>query len=118
MTELQLPNYTYRATVVKIVDGDTIDVDLDVGFNTTMRKRLRFLGIDTYEVRGVEKEQGLVAKARLTEMLNQADQIYVQTVMDAKGKYGRVLAYVWTETDGALMNVNEQLLVEGHGTPA
>ena len=118
MPELQLPNYTYRATVVKIVDGDTIDVDLDVGFYTTMRKRLRFLGIDTWEVRGAEKEQGLVAKARLTEIIQSSDNIYVQTIMDAKGKYGRVLAYLWTETDGVLVNVNEQLLAEGHGTPA
>ena len=117
MTELQLPNYTYRATVVKIVDGDTIDVDLDVGFNTTMRKRLRFLNIDTWEVRGEEREKGLIAKARLAEMIEQSDDVYVQTVMDKKGKYGRVLAYFWTETDGVFVNVNEQLIVEGHGVP-
>ena len=117
MTELQLPNYTYRATVVNIVDGDTIDVDLDVGFDTTMRKRLRFIGIDTWEVRGSEREKGLIAKARLEEMIQYSDKIYVQTVMDAEGKYGRVLAYLWTETDGVLMNVNEQLIIEGHGTP-
>lgn len=118
MAELRLPNYTYRATVNRVIDGDTIDVDLDVGFNTTMRKRLRFLGIDTWEVRGSEKPQGLIAKARLEEMLQTSDKIYVQTVMDARGKYGRVLAFLWTETDGVLVNVNEQLLAEGHGTPA
>jgi len=117
MTELQLPNYTYRATIVKVVDGDTVDVDLDVGFNTTIRKRLRFVGIDTYEVRGDEREQGLLAKARLIEMIELSDNIYVQTVMDATGKYGRVLAYFWTETDGAIVNVNEQLIIEGHGVP-
>ena len=117
--EFQLPNYVYRATVNRVVDGDTIDVDIDVGFNTTLRKRLRFLGIDTWEVRGEEKEKGLVAKARLQEILDQAEVIYVQTKMDATGKYGRVLAWVWTdctESGDHLTNVNELLLEEGHGT--
>ena len=121
--ELQLPHYTYRATVVKVIDGDTIDVDIDVGFHTTLRKRLRFLGIDTWEVRGEEKEKGLIAKARLQEVLDQAETIYVQTVMDATGKYGRVLAWVWTvmptnwsESGEHITNVNELLLREGHGT--
>lgn len=121
--ELQLPHYTYKATVVKVVDGDTIDVDIDVGFHTTLRKRLRFLGIDTWEVRGEEKEKGLIAKARLQEVLDQAESIYVQTVMDATGKYGRVLAWVWTvmptswsESGEHITNVNELLLKEGHGT--
>lgn len=117
MVELQLPNYTYRATIVKVVDGDTVDVDLDVGFKTTVRKRLRFFGIDTWEVRGEEREKGLIAKARLIEMIELADNIYVQTVMDSTGKYGRVLAYFWLETDGVLVNVNDQLIVEGHGVP-
>ena len=124
--ELQLPNYCYRAKVVKVVDGDTIDVDIDVGFYTTLRKRLRFLGIDTWEVRGVEKEKGLIAKQRLIELLDDVDnQVVVQTKMDATGKYGRVLAWVWTiketnwtESKEHIINVNELLLKEGHGTSA
>jgi len=124
MPELQLPHYTYRATVVYVVDGDTIDVDIDVGFNILVRKRLRFLGIDTWEVRGEEKEKGKIAKARLQEIIDQAETIYVQTVMDATGKYGRLLAWLWTvcdtnwtESGEHIVNVNELLLREGHGTP-
>lgn len=111
------PVYCYRvAKVLKVVDGDTADVLLDVGFSTYMRKRLRFMGIDTWETRGEEREQGLIAKARLIEILEAADAIYVQTEMDAKGKYGRVLAWLWVEKDATVTNVNEQLILEGHGT--
>ena len=109
------PVYIYRVVeVVKVVDGDTIDVLLDVGFHTYLQKRLRFLKIDTWEVRGEEREQGLVAKARLIELLDESDAVYVQTVMDARGKYGRVLAWLWTEKDSVMTNINDQLLVEGH----
>jgi len=101
--------------VVKVVDGDTCDVLLDVGFHTYLQKRLRFLKIDTWEVRGDERELGLIAKDRLIELLNDSDNLYVQTVMDAKGKYGRVLAWLWTENGAVITNVNDQLLIEGHG---
>ncbi len=110
------PAYVYRATIKKIVDGDTIDVLIDVGFGIYVTKRLRFLLIDTWEVRGEEREQGIVAKERLTELVNTAESVYIQTIMDAEGKYGRVLAWIWTESKDILLNVNEILLDEGHGT--
>lgn len=110
------PAYVYRATVKRIVDGDTIDVLIDVGFGIYVTKRLRFLLIDTWEVRGEEKEQGLIATERLTELINDAESVYIQTIMDAEGKYGRVLAWVWTESQDLLLSVNEVLLDEGHGT--
>ena len=117
MTEFTMPAYTYRVSkVLHIVDGDTIDVLIDVGFHTYITKRLRFLGVDTWEVRGEERERGLIAKIRLTEMLADADRLYVQTVMDTTGKYGRVLAWLFVEKDGVITTVNEQLLLEGHGT--
>lgn len=110
------PVYCYRVVkVVKVVDGDTCDVLLDVGFSTYIRKRLRFLGIDTWEVRGEEREAGLVAKERLQQLLDNADAVYVQTEMDAEGKYGRVLAWLWVENGATVTSVNEQLLLEGHG---
>lgn len=115
--EFQKPTYTYRVSkVLKVVDGDTIDVLIDVGFHTYITKRLRFLGVDTWEIRGPERPQGLVAKARLEEIVANADRIYVQTVMDATGKYGRLLAWLFCEKDNIVINVNQQLLMEGHGT--
>ena len=114
--EFARPVYCYRVVkVVKVVDADTIDVLLDVGFHTYLQKRLRFLKIDTWEVRGSEREQGLIAKDRLIELLDESDNVYVQTEMDAEGKYGRVLAWVWAEKDASITNLNDQLLIEGHG---
>ena len=111
----EMPSYCYKATVVKIVDADTMDVDLDVGFECTMRKRLRLVGIDAWEVRGTEREKGLAAKACVERMIGQAIQIYVQTQMDAKGKYGRVLAVVWLLMDDTLpINLNQFLLTQNH----
>jgi micrococcal nuclease len=115
--ELVKPDYTYTATVDRVIDGDTLDVHIDVGFHTNIFKRLRLLDIDTDELRGgtVEtKQRAVLAKQRLEELLRNADKLYVQTEMDTEGKYGRVLAYLWIETDGNVMNVNEQLLLEGY----
>lgn len=115
----QKPTYTYRGWVEKIVDGDTIDVRLDVGFDTHIYKRLRLLGVDTWELRGDEKEKGQIAKEFVhTRLVNQAQrEVYVQTKMDARGKYGRVLAWVWYRSVGDYICLNEVLLQEGHGTP-
>lgn len=113
----QKPTYTYRAKVTRVVDGDTVDVKIDVGFGTHIYKRLRFLGIDTYETRGEERPKGLLAKARTEELVG-GKEIYVQTIMDGRGKYGRLLAWLWVETENGPLNVNNVLLEEGHATPA
>jgi micrococcal nuclease len=115
--EFTFPSYVYKARLSKIVDGDTIDLYIDVGFKTYLHKRIRFLGIDTWELREEEKEAGHRAKDRLEELLNEG-QIYVQTEWDGEGKYGRVLGWIWTvnEKSGERKLVNKILLDEGHGT--
>lgn len=116
----QHPTFTYKATVQKVIDGDTIDVHIDVGFNTFLFKRLRFLGVDTWELELDQYEQGVEAKQRLVDLLEQSGyNVFVQTKMDTKGKYGRVLAWVWLmNTDGSPgRNINDTLLEEGHGVP-
>jgi len=74
------------------------------------------MDIDTWETRGSERELGLIAKARLQELLDQADSIYVQTEMDAEGKYGRLLAWLWIQKGATITSINETLVLEGHGT--
>lgn len=114
---LEKPTYTYRATLNKVIDGDTIDVTLDLGFQFSAVKRLRFLELDTNELRsrvGEERELAQASKDRVQELLESADAIYVQTVMDATGKYGRLLAYVWYEKDGETVCLNRQMIDEGH----
>ena len=108
--------FEYRSNLLKIIDGDTIDVDLDLGFSVILKKqRIRLYGINTPESRTrdlEEKRYGLAAKARLRELLEDADTITIKTAIDkkARGKYGRILGTVYADD----MNVNEKLLEEGH----
>ena len=92
--------YEYRASLVKIIDGDTIDVDLDLGFDVVLKKqRIRLHGINTPESRTrdlEEKKYGLAAKARLRELIEDTDALIVKTAIDgkARGKYGRILGTI------------------------
>ena len=106
-----------------MVDGDTIDCTIDLGFHTLKKIRVRMEGINTPESRTrdlEEKERGLAAKARLQEILLYNDNRCVLKV-SGLGKYGRALATVFVEnlspvaTEGiTLVNVNTQLITEGH----
>ena len=108
--------YTYKAKLVRVIDGDTIDAEIDLGFNVLIRQRIRLYGIDTPEARTrdlAEKEKGLAAKQRLTEILPK--EFVVETVLNKRGKYGRILGILHVEdTDGNKTNVNDQLVNEGH----
>ena len=115
MSEYQSPNYFYRAKVVRWVDADTVDVDIDLGFYLTARKRLRLLEFDAEEVRDsdpLRREKAHAATDRCNELAPVGSCVYVQTVMDATGKYGRLLAYVWYNLDEPV-NLNEQMIAEG-----
>ena len=96
--------YEYSATLVKIVDGDTIDVLIDLGFNTTKKERVRLLGIDTPESATkdlVEKKLGLEAKEYITQWFTKNTPFRLQTTKD--DKYGRILG-VFTGLDGKTLN--------------
>lgn len=112
------PNYVYEVEeVVKIVDGDTIYCKINLGMHLTVFKKIRFLDLDTSELRGGTDDMKVHAKAgkaRLKELLDSAHKIYVKTKMDSMGKYGRLLAHVYVEDiDGNILNTNEVLLNEG-----
>ena len=108
------PAYTYRASVRSIYDGDTIRVDLDLGFGTWIHNQpLRLFGIDTPEVRGPEREAGLLAKEWLQERIPPGTRVTVETFKDRTGKYGRYLAVIWH--DG--INLNDSLVEEGLAEP-
>ena len=103
--------YVYKATVERVVDGDTIDVTLDLGFDVRLHKqRCRLAGIDTPESRTrdlAEKKLGLAAKDRLIELCS--GPISIKSF--GKGKYGRILAIPYTE-DGK--DICQLLIKEGH----
>ena len=107
--------YQYKIDLVKVVDGDTIDANIDLGFDISTKKRIRFMGINTPESRTrdlEEKKYGLAAKARLKEILEAGETLSLRTAIDkkARGKYGRILGTIYA--DG--VNLNQQLLDEGH----
>jgi len=105
--------YEYRCEVVKIIDGDTVDVDIDLGFGVWLKKeRIRMFGIDTPESRTrdlEEKKYGLAAKEFLTKWLS-AGNITLKTQKDAEGKFGRILGELWYGD----VNINQKMIEEHH----
>ena len=103
--------FEYACKVLRVVDGDTIDVNIDLGFNIWHRGRVRMAGIDTPESRTrnlEEKKLGLASKARLKELLK-GQKVSIQCTKE-KGKFGRILADVMVGDT----NINKQLIDEGH----
>ena len=112
--------YIYRGKLERVVDGDTIDALIDVGFDIWIKKRIRYSGIDTWESRTrnlEEKAKGLEAKARNKELLieTSAKSGYFRLKSHGVGKYGRVLGEIFIEdSEGTQYNINETLIAEGH----
>ena len=109
--------YEYRVKkVLKVVDGDTIDVDIDLGFDISFTSRVRLAGIDTPESRTtdkMEKALGLESKKKLGELIASAQTIVIKTEkMNSSEKYGRILG--WLFLDGAEKSVNEALIASGY----
>ena len=99
--------YYYKANVIKVYDGDTITVDIDLGVGIWLRKQsIRLYGIDAPEVRGSEKIEGKKSRDWLREKIL-GKEIILKTIKDKTGKYGRLLGEIWFENE----NIND-LLVE------
>jgi len=102
--------------VTKVVDGDTIDVDIDLGFNISYSQRVRLAGIDTPESRtkdAREKALGLEVKNKVKSAIESAKTVIIKTELpDSTEKYGRILG--WVYLDGAAKSLNEQLIDEGY----
>ena len=115
-----MEKYIYRGKLDRVVDGDTIDAMIDVGFNIWLKKRVRFKGIDTWESRTrnlEEKAKGLEAKARLIELLDKvsAKPGFFRIRSYGVGKYGRLLGELFImDNDGNQININNKLIEEGH----
>jgi len=101
--------YYYRGKVVHIVDGDTFDIVVDLGFNIFHKVRVRLADIDTPEIFGKEKEEGLKVKDFVEKaILNK--EVYVHTEKDKKGKYGRYIAHIlFTDDKGQVFDLTSVL---------
>ena len=112
--------YEYKVKIRRIVDGDTIDVDIDLGFNMILSKqRIRLYGIDTPESRTRDKEEkfyGKLSAKFLKEQCKNSSEIFLKTYLDKKGKFGRILGELIVEG----VNINKMMIekymaVEYHG---
>jgi len=104
--------FYYAVEVLRVVDGDTVDVRIDLGFNVWHKCRVRLMGINAAESRTRDKEEkarGLAAKAWLTELLDSA-QSGVEMQSHGVGKYGRVLGTLFIND----VDVNKMMVEEGH----
>jgi micrococcal nuclease len=109
--------YEYRVKkITGVVDGDTIDVDIDLGFNVSYSQRVRLAGIDTPESRTkdkFEKSLGLEAKEYLKNKLKDASLVVIKTEKpDSSEKYGRILG--WLYVDGNTISINDQMIEDGY----
>ena len=114
--------YTYKISPLKVVDGDTIDAEIDLGFDIKVKKRVRFMGINAPESRTKdleEKARGLAAKDRVKQLLDGCDNIQLKS--HGIGKFGRCLGEIMIDmVDGqeklTLESLNKILINEGHAT--
>lgn len=109
--------YEYHVKKVNnVVDGDTIDVDIDLGFDISFSSRVRLAGIDTPESRTkdvAEKKLGLEAKEYVKSKIKDAKEVVIKTEkMDSSEKYGRILG--WVFLDGSKISINEQMIADGY----
>ena len=116
MSETKDP-YIYRIrTISKVVDGDTIDADIDLGFDISLSKRIRLAGIDTPESRTTnvkEKAMGLESKEWLKKTLEGAKDILIKTELpDSTEKYGRIIGHLFI--NGQETSLNNQMITEGY----
>jgi micrococcal nuclease len=109
--------YIYRIKqITKVVDGDTIDADIDLGFDISLTKRIRLAGVDTPESRtsdANEKKYGLQSKEWLKHKVESAENILIKTELpDSTEKYGRIIGHLFVNDQE--ISLNDQMIVEGY----
>lgn len=105
--------YNYRAEIVSIYDGDSVTMNIDLGFKSWLiNQKVRLYGIDTPEIRGEERSDGLAAKARLIELID-GEEVIITSYKDKAGKYGRWLATIYLKDGDDWININQLLVDEG-----
>lgn len=111
--------YEYKAKVTNVYDGDTITIDIDLGMHAWMKdEKIRLYGINTPEIRGSEREQGLKSRDYLRDLILDKE-IILQTIKDKKEKHGRYLGVIWLFEikDNKIIkkiNINEKLVNDGY----
>ena len=110
--------YFYSAYVTKVYDGDTCTVDIDLGLHTWIRgEKIRLARIDAPEIRGEEREKGLLSRDYLRHLILDKN-VFIETIKDKKGKFGRYIGEIWVaDENGEYFNVSDRMLSEGYAVP-
>lgn len=106
--------YNYKAKLIKIIEGDTVDAEIDLGFDIKIRQRIKLYGIVTPDARSkdiTEQERAIEVKSKLLELLGK--EFIVETVHNKRGKYGRTMGIIYVKYDDELVNVNNLLIELG-----
>lgn len=115
-----MSRFFYAARVVKVVDGDTVDVVIDLGFDVHLKQRVRLAGVNTPESRTSdlkEKALGLEAKAYVEDWFDGCNrEVFIQTAKDGTGKFGRLLGTIYSD-EAKTACLNEDLVDSGHARP-
>ena len=106
--------YEYQAVLIYAVDGDTVDMEVDLGFSVTLKDRFRLLGINSPE----RNQDGFnAAKEHMAGVVSTAPNVFIRTHKDKHDKYGRMLAEIWYQDKDGLVNLNQEMLSLGLAVP-
>lgn len=107
--------YTYQCNTIRVIDGNTVDATIDLGFNVTIRQRIKLYGVNVSDIRSSDdtvRQQAMASKQKLAELLG--NEFVCETIVNKRGKAGRVMGKLSTAgTDGSRVNVNQQLIDQG-----
>jgi len=111
--------FEYDTRLVRVIDGDTVVLDVDLGFSLTIRQTFRLTGINAPEMRGKESSAGIASTEYLKTRLEGVKTFKIKTIKtihgeDKKGKYGRYLATIFVDS----VNINDEMVKSGHAVPA
>jgi len=105
--------YKYHGKIIKVYDGDTVTMQVDLGFNVSVVEKIRLHGINAPEVRGMEKVKGKESRDYLRSLVLHK-KVFVQTIKDKKGKYGRYLGILYVRYNDYLLDVNKHMVSKGY----
>ena len=102
--------YEYKCHTVRVIDGSTVDAQVDLGFNVLVRQRIKLYGVNSGDVKSIDentRNKALSAKNKLTELLGK--EFLCRTIMNKRGKAGRILGHIFVETEnGNLIDINKE----------
>ena len=103
--------YTYQCNIIRVIDGNTVDANIDLGFNVTIRQRIKLYGVNVSDIRSADekvRQQAIASKEKLAELLG--NEFVCETLVNKRGKAGRVMGKLTIDSQGSKVDINQQLI--------